>query len=146
VRRLIVIDGYAGSGSVDPGVADAERQRALDRVRDRPWFADVWRAWEEGVRLVGRSEQALVDSFRGFLPFCFAEPDDPVAAAHIERLRRELRWHPPIVDAWEGEREDADYRPLVAGIRCPTLVIVGEHDWICGPCWNSALTDAWLAG
>ena len=142
VRRLIVIDGYAGSGSVDPASAEAEQQRALDRVRHRPWFADAWGAWERGLGLVGQPEEALVDAFRAMLPMYFAEPEDPVMAAHIERIRRELRWHPPIVDAWEGEREEADYRPLVATIRCPTLVIVGEHDWICGPLWNRALADA----
>jgi proline iminopeptidase len=142
VQRLIVVDGYAGGGSVDPAVAEAEQQRALDRVRDRPWFAAAWRAWEADSGRVGLPEQALVDSFRAFLPFYFAVPEDPVSTAHIDRLRGELRWNPAIVDAWAGEREDADYRPLLAGVRCPTLVIVGEHDWICGPCWNRALADA----
>ncbi|MDQ1324489.1 MAG: proline iminopeptidase [Chloroflexota bacterium] len=142
VRRLIVIDGYAGAGSVDPALARAEQQRALDRVRDRPWFGDAWGAWEQGMGLVGRPEEALVEAFRAMLPLYFAEPEDPVMAAHIERIRRETRFHAPVVDAWEGEREDADYRPLIARIRCPTLVIVGEHDWICGPVWNRALADA----
>ncbi len=142
VRRLIVIDGYAGSGSVDPAAAQAEQQQALDRVRDRPWFAAAWGAWEEGLGLTGRTEEALVDAFRAMLPMYFAEPDDPVMAVHIERIRRELRLHASIVDAWEGEREDADYRPLLAGVQCPTLIIVGEHDWICGPLWNRALAAA----
>lgn len=142
VRRLIVIDGYAGAGSVDPALAQAEQQRALDRVRDRPWFGDAWGAWEQGMGLVGRPEEVLVKAFRAMLPMYFAEPEDPVLAAHIERIRRETRFHAPVVDAWEGEREDADYRPLIARIRCPTLVIVGEHDWICGPVWNRALADA----
>ena len=26
----------------------------------------------------------------------------------LAKSGRELRWHAPIVDAWEGEREDAD--------------------------------------
>ena len=142
VRRLIVIDGYAGEGSVEAVEAADEQRRALDRVRDRPWFEAAWRAWEADFGRVGLPEQALVDSFRAFLPFYFAEPENPVSATHIERLRHELRWNPAIVDAWAGEREDADYRPLLAGVRCPTLVIVGEHDWICGPYWNRVLADA----
>jgi pimeloyl-ACP methyl ester carboxylesterase len=141
-RRLIVIDGYAGSGSVGPALALAEQQRALDRVRDRPWFAEAWGAWEQGLGLDGRPEEALVDAFRAMLPMYFAQPEDPVMTAHIERIRRELRYDAQIVDAWEGEREDADYRPLLAKIGCPTLVIVGEHDWICGPLWNRAVADA----
>lgn len=142
VRRLIVISGYAGAGSVDAAEAAAEQQRALDRIRDRPWFADAWHAWEDGLDETGRSEQDLVEPFRVFLPFYFAEPEHPVSVAHIERLRRELRWHPPINDAWTGPRDDADYRPLLSSIRCPTLVITGEHDWICGPVWNRSLADA----
>jgi proline iminopeptidase len=142
ISRLIVIDGYPGAGAVDAAVAEAERQRALDRVRDRPWFAAAWGAWEACLGQVGQTEKELVDSFRAILPFYFAEPEDPASSTHIERLRRELRWNPAIVDAWAGEREDADYRPLLAGVRCPTLVIVGEHDWICGPSWNRPLADA----
>ena len=41
VRRLVVIDGYAGVGSVDADAAEAEQQAALDRLRDRSWFADA---------------------------------------------------------------------------------------------------------
>ena len=145
VRRLIVIDGYAGSGSVDADVAQAEQQRALDRIRDRPWFPEAWQAWEEGLNGTGLPEATLVEAFRAFFPFYFAEPDDPVAAGHIARIRREVRWHPAVVDAWEGERENADYRPLLAGVRCPTLILVGEHDWICGPYWNRVLADV-IAG
>jgi proline iminopeptidase len=92
--------------------------------------------------VVGLSEEVLAETFRAILPIYFAQPEEPAAAAHIERIRRELRWHAPIVDAWTGAREDADYRPLLSRIRCPTLVIAGEHDWICGPAWNKALSDA----
>jgi proline iminopeptidase len=142
VDRLIVISGYAGAGSVDADVATAERDRALDRLRDRPWFDEVLGVFEERFAETGASEEELVEVFGTCLPFYFAEPDDPVSRAHIDRIRREQRWHVPIVDAWSGEREDADYRGLFARIRCPTLVITGEHDWICGPTWNRALAEA----
>jgi pimeloyl-ACP methyl ester carboxylesterase len=142
VARLIVVSGYAGAGSVDPAVADAEQERALDRIRDRPWFDEALEVWRDQLGRTGQTEEELVAAFRMILPFYFAEPEDRISLAHIERIRRELRWHPPIVDAWTGEREDADYRDLLAGIRCPTLVVTGEHDWICGPAWNQALADA----
>lgn len=31
-----------------------------------------------------------------------------------------------------------DHRPgpILARIACPTLVVAGEHDFICGPAWN----------
>lgn len=142
VARLIVVSGYAGAGSVDPAVADAERERALDRLRDRPWFNDALHVWQDQIGRTAQTEEELVAAFRLLLPFYFAEPEDPVSVAHIERIRRELRWHPPIVDAWTGEREEADYRDLLRNVGCPTLVIAGEHDWICGPVWNRALADA----
>lgn len=142
VARLIVVSGYAGAGSVDTAVADAEMARARDRLRDRPWFDEALRAWQDQLGRTGQTEEELVAAFRVFLPFYFAEPEDPISLAHIERLRRELRWHAPIVDAWTGEREDADYRDLLGAVRCPTLVITGEHDWICGPAWNRALAGA----
>ena len=142
VRRLIVISGYAGAGSVDASAADAEREAALARVRDRPWFPEALAAWQRECELVGATEDDLVVDMRGFMPLYFAEPDDPVSLAHIERLRREVRYHAPIVAAWVGPREDADYRPLMTRVRCPTLVITGEHDWICGPVWNRALAGA----
>lgn len=142
VRRVIVVDGYAGAGSVDAVLAAEEQRRALDRIRDRPWFDDAWHAWEEGLARATSSERDLVDTFAAILPFYFAQPDDPISLAHIDRLRREQRWHVPVADAWTGPREEADYRPLLARTRCPTLVIVGEHDWICGPIWNRALAEA----
>ncbi len=141
VRRLIVIDGYAGGGSVPEADWQAERDCALDRLRDRPWFDDAWRAWEAGA-LQGQTEQDVADRFWTFLGFYFADPEDPVSAAHIDRIGREQRWHMPANDAWAGWREAMDWRPLLATVPCPTLVVVGEHDWICGPVWNRALAAA----
>jgi pimeloyl-ACP methyl ester carboxylesterase len=145
IRRLVVIDGYAGAGAADPDEVTAESERALDRIRGRPWFADAWAAAERIAGRTGLAEADLVDAFVAFLPFYFAEPEHPASRAHIDRVRRELRWHVPIADAWVGWREDADYRPLLRSIRCPALVIVGEHDWICGPVSSRALAAA-IAG
>jgi pimeloyl-ACP methyl ester carboxylesterase len=142
VRRLIVISGYAGDGSIPPEVATAERDAALDRLHDRRWFRSAYAAWQRECNRIGGTEEDLVTGFGSFLQLYFAEPDEPVAVGHIERIRRELRFHVPIVEAWSGAREEADYRPLLGRIRRPTLVIAGEHDWICGPAWNRALAAA----
>jgi pimeloyl-ACP methyl ester carboxylesterase len=140
VAGLIVVDGYAGGGSVEPAVAAAERDRALDRLRGRSWFAEAWAALQHVDEAATEDEVAA--DFAAYFPFYFGHPEETGSLAHIERIRREQRWYLPALAAWTGAREDADYRGLLAGVRCPALVIVGEHDWICGPAWNRALADA----
>lgn len=140
VQRVIVIDGYAGAGSVDSDEVAAEQQRALDRIRDRTWFADAWAAWESATTS-SASEEEMASSFTRILPLYFAEPDEPVARQHIARVAREQRWDVAANAAWLDWREEMDYRPLLSQIRCPTLVIAGEHDFVCGPTWNRALAD-----
>lgn len=142
VRRLIVIDGYAGGGSVDPADATAERERAFDRVRDRPWFDVAHRALEASFALRSSSEQEVVDTFVPAWPLYFADPESPASRAHIERLRRELRFNTAVEAAWDEGLEAEDHRALAAKVACPTLIIVGEHDFICGPIWNRALHEA----
>ena len=141
VHRLIVIDGYAGGGSVDPDEATAERERALVRHRGQPWYAAA-RLVADGVDSATGDEARLVEGFRTILPLYFADPDRPDAVAHIDRIRREVRTHAPISNAWSAERDAADYRPLLGRIACPSLVMVGEHDWICGPVWARSLAAA----
>lgn len=148
VERLIVISGYAGEGSIDADEADAERERALDRFRDHPWFEAAREEARRGVATWGpeapdRVEAVEVAGFRLILPFYFAEPEEPASAAHIERIRRELRWNVGVISAWDRHDWEArDYRPQLTSIGCPTLVITGEHDWICGPAWNRPLAAA----
>jgi proline iminopeptidase len=139
VARLIVVSGYAGGGSVPRASQEAERDAALDRIRDRPWFDDAWQAWCEVLALEHATEQETADRFWTFLPFYFADPDADVSRMHIDRVGTEQRWHMPMCDAWSGWRDEIDWRPLLGSVRCPTLVIVGEHDWICGPAWNRVL-------
>lgn len=142
VTRLIVVDGYAGGGSVDPAVARAERERALDRLRDRPWF-DAALAADEGLSAGSTgSEEALVRGWDPSWPLMFADPDREPALGHIARIRRELRCHLPIGIAWEQRFEAEDHLPLLARVACPALVLVGEHDYICGPAWNRPLAAA----
>jgi len=145
VTRLIVIDGYAGGGSVPPEAAKAERERAFDRLRDRPWFAGALAAFERSMALDHPTEEEEVRAFDPAWPLYFAEPDSPRARSHIARLVREARWNGDAGRAWDDATEAADHRPTIAGVRCPTLVIAGEHDFICGPTWNRALAGA-IAG
>jgi pimeloyl-ACP methyl ester carboxylesterase len=137
VDRVIVIDGYAGQASVPEDVAAAEAERALDRVRGEPWFESAWSVFGTDHP----TARDLDDAFARCWPLYFAEPDSPAARAHIERLGRETRWNIEVVRAWEPE-PPIDLRPDLARLRQPVLVLVGEHDFICGPAWARAIVDA----
>jgi pimeloyl-ACP methyl ester carboxylesterase len=145
VARLVVIDGYAGGGSVPPEVAEAERDRAFDRVRERPWFAAALAAFERTMALDHPTEEEAVTSFNGAWPLYFADPESPASRSHIERLVREHRSNAEVARVWDERFEAEDHRATIARIRCPTLVVVGVHDFICGPAWNRALADV-IAG
>ena len=138
VARLVLIDSYAGDASISPALATAERDRALDRVRSEPWFGPAVEAFG---RDPGHDEAAFCRTFGACWPLYFADPGSPRSAAHIERLRRELRWNLDVARAWEPE-PPIDLLPDLARIQCPALVIVGEHDWICGPAWNRPIAEA----
>ena len=136
VSRLIVIDGYIGDASVEPDAANAERDRALDRLRGRPWFA----AALAGLATDSDDEREMIDGYAPAWPLYFADPESPTAQAHVERIRRELRWNLAVASAWVPE-PPIDLRPQLVQIECPTLVIVGEHDFVCGPTWNRPIAD-----
>jgi pimeloyl-ACP methyl ester carboxylesterase len=136
VRRLIVIDGFIGMASVDERQAVAEREAAYDRVRDRDWFQLAVERQED----YQATEAEQVEWFSPCWPLYFSDPDGPAARTHIERIRRELRWNLDVGRAWEPE-PPTDLRPELHRVACPTLVVAGDHDFICGPVWNRPIAD-----
>jgi proline iminopeptidase len=136
VQRLVVIDGYLGNGSVEASEAEAERERALDRVRDRDWFSAALAADEVWGRLAGISPEELREANNPGWPRYFAEPEAAASRFHIERIGPEVRWNVEVLRFWEPLESSTDLRPIVARIACPTLVVVGEYDFVCGPVWN----------
>lgn len=136
VSRLLVIDGYGGGATVATAEAERERELAFDRVRDRPWFAGAVDALDAAAELSEPTEQQLVDTFAPAWPLYFADPEAPVARGHIERLQRELRFNVDVEQVWDRRFEDRDYLDLARRVLAPTLIVVGEHDFICGPAWS----------
>lgn len=136
VRRLVVIDGYLGDASVEAAEAEAERERALDRVRDRVWFPAALAAGEVWARLADISPEELREADNPSWQLYFAEPESAASRFHVERIGREVRWNVEVLRAWEPPGSATDLRPVLPGVGCPTLVVVGEHDFICGPVWN----------
>ena len=142
VQRLIVVDGYAGGGSVTDEDSAAERERSFARVRDRHWFAAAHAALEANHALEAATEQEDVDSFAPAWPLYFADPDRPWNRDHVERLARELRLNVDVEREWNDHHEWVDRRDLARRVVCPSLILAGEHDFICGPVWNRALAGA----
>ena len=141
VERVVIVDGYAGGGSVTPEAADEDRQRVFDRVRKEPWFAPALEAFESGAG-DNPTEQDVVDAFAPAWSLYFADPTSARSRPHVERLARELRYNVDVDRTWYGRFEADDHRDLAQRIRCPVLVMVGEHDFICGPVWARALAAA----
>ena len=88
------------------------------------------------------------------LPLYTAEPGRPGVQAMIEQWRRDMRTDLAAIKAWEsGLWQSIDARPLLAKIQCPTLVLVGALDLICGPTqrlipatWAQAADAYWPDG
>jgi proline iminopeptidase len=141
ITRLLVIDGYAGDASVPAGVADAETSLALARHEGQEWFAAATSPWLEASEET-TSADLTVDMLPRW-PIYFASPEGPAQREHIARLRRDAVIAVGISRAWEEHDYAAgiNVTDQLAQISCPTLVLVGRHDWICGPVWAQVLAD-----
>ena len=90
-------------------------------------------AWTE--RLLAAADAAEMEQMMAaVLPFCLAEPDKPEVAARLAEMSRVMKADLAAGKAWEGGLyQSVDLRPLLGRITCPTLVVAGELDFICGP-------------
>jgi proline iminopeptidase len=149
VDRLVVIDGYPGGyeGSasvVDYSAARAEQERAYARHASEPWYDGAVRALA-GADNEEWDEETWISRFDPAWPMYFADPYSPLAVPHLERVRAEVRSNRVMSNAWFGSVhhfDDIDILPSLAGVTCPSLVIAGQHDFICGPAWNQPIAAA----
>lgn len=150
VARLVVIDGYSGSidasGSViDHNAARAEQERAYARHASEPWYDDAVRALAQEDNTEEWDEETWISRFDPAWPMYFADPCSPLAAPHLARVRAEVRMNMVMHNAWFGHAhhfDDTDILPSLADVRCPSLVIAGQDDFICGPAWNRPIAAA----
>lgn len=143
VHRLVVVDGYPGALSAQPA-AEVEQARALARHEGAEWFPAAMQAFGD-EEVVDLDEAGTIAVFDPAWPLYFADPGSALAAPHLARIRREVRWNVEMDHAWfRGPHHfDAiDILPAMSAVRCPTLVIAGEHDFICGPAWNRPIANS----
>jgi len=61
----------------------------------------------------------------------------------IDAWRSEAKSDLAAAKAWEaGLYQTIDVRPLLGRVRCPTLLLVGALDLICGPAHSEAIARA----
>jgi pimeloyl-ACP methyl ester carboxylesterase len=77
------------------------------------------------------------------LPFYLAEPDKPQVADRLAEMTRVMEANLAAGQAWErGLYQSVDLRPLLGRITCPTLIVAGELDFICGPAQAKPIASA----
>jgi len=113
--------------------ADVEKNMAT--YEKEPWFADAHEAWK---LLDGQHDDATLKAL--FLRISRFY----VHAYSAQQARWEKFFADARLDSDRNERGTVtpfDVRPLLSSIRAPTLVLVGAHDFICGPKFASMSHD-----
>jgi proline iminopeptidase len=100
---------------------------AMDRRRDEPWYPEV-------RRLIDADETAPDDAqataqMLTIMPMYFHRWD-AVARAFIDSLGGSI-FHSRVGPSWAAEQPGMDLRPELPKVRTPTLVVVGDDDFIC---------------
>jgi pimeloyl-ACP methyl ester carboxylesterase len=119
-------------------------QAFLVRHENQPWYPEARRAWDEWTeRVLAAEDGREVDELMAaVLPLYTADPDRPAVQAMIDEWRSEMSSDLAAIKAWEsGLWQRIDARPLLAQVECPTLVLVGALDLICGPAQGRPIVD-----
>jgi len=125
--------------------AEQEMERMLSRHADAPWYDSAratWDAWTE--RVLAATDAGEVDAMMAeVLPLYTADPERPHVKRLIEAFRTNASSDLAAAHAWEGGLwQTIDIRPLLGRVRCPTLLLVGELDLICGPAHATTIARA----
>jgi proline iminopeptidase len=127
------------------GDAAAEMERILTRHEGAPWYPAAkadWDGWTEKV-LAARDSAEIEAAFTNIMPVYTAHPERPEVWSRLEKEKKYVDIDLDAVKAWEsGGYQTIDLRPVVTAIECPTLIVAGEEDLICGPAQAKVLSDA----
>lgn len=143
--RCICVASRVVGEELEGEEAAAEMQAFLARHAGQPWYASARQVWDEWTdRVLAAEDYREVDAMMSeVLPLYTADPDRPAVKALIEEWRRDMKTDLAAVKVWEsGLWQRIDVRPLLRDIRCPTLIVVGEEDMICGPAQGRLIVEA----
>jgi len=137
--RCIAVSAFALGEDLDQeegGDAAAEMEAAIARHAEASWYPEARQVWEDWTprALVATDPAEVEDMLATVLPLYTAYPDRPDVRESLEETRALLAVDLRAVKAWEGGLyQRGDIRPLLARVRCPTLVVCGAMDLIGGP-------------
>jgi len=144
-RLCISVSGRVVGAEVESEDAAAEMQAFLARHSHQPWYPSARKTWDEWTeRILATDDVREADAMMAeVLPLYTADPDRPQVQRAIEQYRRDMHSDLAAMKVWEsGLWQRIDVRPLLSDIRCPTLILVGELDMICGPAQGRVIADA----
>lgn len=127
------------------GGAEAE-EAALSRHSDAAWYPQARKTIDEWTdRALAADDPAELDAMMvDVLPLYLAHPDEPEVRRRLDHFAS-LGWTTNLnaTKVWEnGLYQRVDLRPLLPRISAPTLLVAGEHDFICGPVHAAPVVDA----
>jgi proline iminopeptidase len=133
VRRLLLVDTLAVWGDE----AEAEMTRLIESRSGEPWFAEAQRAIEEEQAGAFSSANELIGNLRRQIPLYFHrwEGNEQVGG----RLAMDFAHAEPLHHFNTVEFPTFDLRGELRKIKAPTLVVVGDDDFICGPACAAAI-------
>ncbi|MCW3032721.1 MAG: putative prolyl aminopeptidase [Solirubrobacterales bacterium] len=135
-RCCIAVASRAVGEEIEDDDAADEMEAFLSRHSHQPWYHTARKTWEEWTERVLAAESSHeVDAMMAeVLPLYTADPERPGVQAMIADWRRDMKSDLDAIKVWEsGLWQRIDVRPLLAKIECPTLVLVGALDLLCGP-------------
>jgi proline iminopeptidase len=138
--RLAGVILYESAPAVGPehfAEAAARMEAFAQAHADHPGLEDVLAAWQVVPTI--DSDEAFTTSARRLLPAFFAD--------YWGRQGEYAQFAASVSGSYISGLDDCmapvtiDDRATLAAITTPTLVIVGRHDFICGPRWSQEIHD-----
>jgi proline iminopeptidase len=127
IRRLVLACTLAVWGEE----AEAAMQRAIEARREEPWFPEAAKAIEEEQAGEFASSEELVTNVQRQIPLYFHRWEGNEQAGH--ELAADFAQIEPLHHFNTVEFPTFDLRAQLRTIAAPTLVVVGDDDFIAGP-------------
>lgn len=136
VHRLLLVDTLAVWGDE----AEAAMNRMIETRRGEPWFADAQQAIAEEQAGGFSSAEELVANVRRQIPLYFHRWEGNEDTGW--ELAGDFVQSEPLHQFNTVEFPSFDLREELRTIDVPTLVVVGDDDFICGPACADSIVGA----